>query len=154
MAAAAAKGAGIDSNWVFIGAALATGLSSLGAGFAVAKVGTAAVGALAEKPELFGRLLIFIGLAEGIAIYGLIVSILMLNRLAHMTAPVYLGDEVSAAGYRLAGALVRTPRAGEEAAALAWALTQAPLVLVTTAVAAGIGGRRCAARCRRWCRSC
>ncbi len=81
-AAAAAKGAGIDSSWVFIGAAVATGLSSLGAGFAVARVGTAAVGALAEKPELFGRLLIFIGLAEGIAIYGLIVSILMLNRLA------------------------------------------------------------------------
>jgi V/A-type H+/Na+-transporting ATPase subunit K len=80
-AAAALKGGAIDSSWVFIGAALATGLSSLGAGFAVAKVGTAAVGALAEKPELFGRLLIFIGLAEGIAIYGLIVSILMLNRL-------------------------------------------------------------------------
>ncbi|MDO9073046.1 MAG: ATP synthase subunit C [Rubrivivax sp.] len=77
---AAVRGS-IDSNWVFIGAALATGLSSLGAGFAVAKVGVAAVGALAEKPELFGRLLIFIGLAEGIAIYGLIVSILMLNRL-------------------------------------------------------------------------
>jgi len=69
--------------WSFglLGAALATGLSSLGAGFAVAKVGTAAVGALAEKPELFGRLLIFVGLAEGIAIYGLIVSILILNRL-------------------------------------------------------------------------
>jgi V/A-type H+-transporting ATPase subunit K len=80
-AVVAVKGAGIDSSWVFIGAALATGMSSLGAGFAVAKVGTAAVGALAEKPELFGRLLIFIGLAEGIAIYGLIVSILMLNRL-------------------------------------------------------------------------
>jgi V/A-type H+-transporting ATPase subunit K len=80
-AAAAAKAAGIDSSWVFIGAALATGLSSLGAGFAVSRVGAAAVGALAEKPELFGRLLIFIGLAEGIAIYGLIVSILILNRL-------------------------------------------------------------------------
>ena len=72
---------GVDASWVFIGAALATGMSSLGAGLAVAKVGTAAVGALAEKPELFGRVLIFIGLAEGIAIYGLIVSILMLNRL-------------------------------------------------------------------------
>ena len=80
-AAGTAKGALLDANWLFIGAALATGLSSLGAGFAVGKVGTAAVGALAEKPELFGRLLIFIGLAEGIAIYGLIVSILMLNRL-------------------------------------------------------------------------
>jgi V/A-type H+-transporting ATPase subunit K len=81
-AAAAGKGAALDSSWGLIGAALATGLSSLGAGFAVAKVGTAAVGALAEKPELFGRLLIFVGLAEGIAIYGLIVSILILNRLA------------------------------------------------------------------------
>ena len=56
--------------------------AALGAGFAVAKVGAAAIGALAEKPELFGRLLILIGLAEGIAIYGLIVSILVLNRLA------------------------------------------------------------------------
>ena len=81
VATSAAAAIGIDASWVFIGAALATGLSSLGAGFAVAKVGTAAVGALAEKPELFGRLLIFIGLAEGIAIYGLIVSILMLNQL-------------------------------------------------------------------------
>jgi vacuolar-type H+-ATPase subunit F/Vma7 len=56
-----------------------------------------------------------------------------------MTAPVYLGDEVSAAGYRLAGALVRTPHPGAEAAALAWACSQAPLVLVSAGVAAGIG---------------
>ena len=80
-AAATLKGTAVVGNWIFIGAALATGMSALGAGFAVARVGTAAVGALAEKPELFGRLLIFIGLAEGIAIYGLIVAILMLNRL-------------------------------------------------------------------------
>ena len=78
---AARQAAAIDSQWVFIGAALVTGVATLGAGFAVARVGTAAVGALAEKPELFGRLLIFIGLAEGIAIYGLIVSILILNRI-------------------------------------------------------------------------
>lgn len=63
-------------------AALATGLSSLGAGLAVGKLGAAAVGALTEKPELLGRLLILVGLAEGIAIYGLIVSILILNRLS------------------------------------------------------------------------
>ncbi len=85
LAAGAASGAPslAPEAWSFglVGAALATGLSSLGAGFAVAKVGTAAIGALAEKPELFGRLLIFVGLAEGIAIYGLIVSILILNRL-------------------------------------------------------------------------
>jgi V/A-type H+-transporting ATPase subunit K len=69
--------------WSFglMAAALSTALAALGAGFAVARVGTAAIGALAEKPELFGRLLIFVGLAEGIAIYGLIVSILILNRL-------------------------------------------------------------------------
>jgi V/A-type H+-transporting ATPase subunit K len=65
-----------------LAAALVTAMAALGAGFAVARVGTAAVGALAEKPELFGRLLILVGLAEGIAIYGLIVSILILNRLA------------------------------------------------------------------------
>jgi V/A-type H+-transporting ATPase subunit K len=69
-------------TWGLLAAALATGMSSLGAGYAVAKLGTAAVGALAEKPDLFGRLLIFVGLAEGIAIYGVIVSILILNRLA------------------------------------------------------------------------
>lgn len=64
----------------FWAAALATGLSSLGAGIAVASVGSAAIGALAEKPELLGRVLIMVGLAEGIAIYGLIVSILILNQ--------------------------------------------------------------------------
>jgi V/A-type H+-transporting ATPase subunit K len=63
----------------YLAAALATGLSSLAAGYAVANVGSAAVGALTEKPELLGRVLIVIGLAEGIAIYGLIVSILILN---------------------------------------------------------------------------
>ena len=64
----------------FIAAALATGLSTLGAGYAVAVVGSAAIGALTEKPELLGRVLILVGLAEGIAIYGLIVSILILNK--------------------------------------------------------------------------
>jgi len=68
-------------SWGFVAAALATGLSSLGAGIAVAGVGSAAIGALAEKPELLGRALIMVGLAEGIAIYGLIISILILNRI-------------------------------------------------------------------------
>lgn len=68
-------------QWGLMAAALSTGLSAIAAGLAVAKVGAAAVGLLAEKPELFGRALILVGLAEGIAIYGLIVSILILNRL-------------------------------------------------------------------------
>jgi V/A-type H+-transporting ATPase subunit K len=67
-------------RWAFLSAALAAGLSALAAGYAVAMVGSAAVGALAEKPELLGRVLILVGLAEGIAIYGLIVAILILNR--------------------------------------------------------------------------
>jgi V/A-type H+-transporting ATPase subunit K len=69
-------------TWGLVSAALATAASSLAGGYAVAKLGAAAVGALAEKPDLFGRLLIFVGLAEGIAIYGVIISILILNRLA------------------------------------------------------------------------
>ena len=68
-------------QWGYMAAALATGLAALGAGFAVASVGSAAIGAVTEKPELLGRTLILVGLAEGIAIYGLIVSILILNRL-------------------------------------------------------------------------
>jgi V/A-type H+-transporting ATPase subunit K len=80
-AAAQPPADGAISGWGLVAAALATASSSLGAGIAVAKVGTAAVAALVEKPELFGRLLIFVGLAEGIAIYGLIISILILNRL-------------------------------------------------------------------------
>lgn len=66
--------------WAMMAAAIAAGLSTLAAGYAVASVGSAAVGALAEKPELLGRVLILVGLAEGIAIYGLIVAVLILNR--------------------------------------------------------------------------
>lgn len=69
-----------NAGRAFYAAAFSTGLAALAAGIAVAYVGTAAVGALAEKPELTGRVLIFVGLAEGIAIYGLITSIMILAR--------------------------------------------------------------------------
>jgi len=84
LAAAAAGPVSVNPDvlrWGFASAAVSAGLAALGAGYAVAHVGTAALGALAEKPELFGRVLVMVGLAEGIAIYGLIVSILILNRL-------------------------------------------------------------------------
>ncbi len=68
-------------QWAVIAAAAATGLSSLAAGYAVASVGSAGMGTLAERPDLFGRVLVLMGLAEGIAIYGLIISILILNQL-------------------------------------------------------------------------
>ncbi len=68
-------------SWAMMAAALAVSVSTLSAGYAVAVVGSAAVGAVAEKPELIGRVIILVGLAEGIAIYGLIVAVLILNRI-------------------------------------------------------------------------
>jgi len=65
----------------YLSAAIAVGASTLGAGIAVAVVGAAAMGAIGEKPELSGRALIFLGLAEGIAIYGLIVALMILTKL-------------------------------------------------------------------------
>jgi V/A-type H+-transporting ATPase subunit K len=63
-----------------IGAGLSVGGAAIGAGVAVGGTGAAAVGTIAEKPETLGRSLIFVGLAEGIAIYGLIISFLVLNQ--------------------------------------------------------------------------
>lgn len=68
-------------RWAFISAAIVTGMSALAAGIAVAYVGAAAVGAMSEKPELAGRALIYVGLAEGIAIYGLIIAIMILGKI-------------------------------------------------------------------------
>ncbi|MGK7312649.1 MAG: ATP synthase subunit C [Candidatus Longimicrobiales bacterium M2_2A_002] len=72
-------GAGAGAGSVAIGAALATGLAAIGAGIAVGIAGAAAIGAITEKPETLGRTLIFVGLAEGIAIYGLIISFMILQ---------------------------------------------------------------------------
>jgi V/A-type H+-transporting ATPase subunit K len=66
-------------KWGFIAAAVVAGLSAIGAAYAVAVVGGAAMGAVAEKPETAGRALVFVGLAEGIAIYGLIVALMILG---------------------------------------------------------------------------
>ena len=71
------EGGGAD-QYATLAAALSTGLACIGAGIAVGGSGAAAVGATAEKPESFGRALIFVGLSEGIAIYGLIISFLVL----------------------------------------------------------------------------
>jgi V/A-type H+-transporting ATPase subunit K len=67
------------SPLAYIGAAIAVSIGAMGAGYAVANVGAAAVGAVAEKPEVFGRALIFVGLAEGVAIYGLIIAFIILR---------------------------------------------------------------------------
>ena len=64
-----------------IGVGIPTALSTVGAGIAVGPIGTASLAVLAEKPEIFGRTLIYLGLAEGIAIYGLVMSILLLDKI-------------------------------------------------------------------------
>lgn len=68
-------------TWAFVSAAGVVGIGSIGAGIAVAYVGSAALGAIGEKPDLFGRALIFVALAEGIAIYGVIIAMMILGRL-------------------------------------------------------------------------
>jgi len=68
----------VATRWdLSIAIAVSIGLSCLGAGYAVGKVGAAAIGAASEKPELLTRSLIFVALAEGIAIYGLLMAILL-----------------------------------------------------------------------------
>jgi V/A-type H+-transporting ATPase subunit K len=64
-----------------LGVGIPTGLSTIGAGIAVGPIGAASLAAVMERPEALGRTLIFLGLAEGIAIYGLVMSILLLNRI-------------------------------------------------------------------------
>lgn len=70
----------VSDPYASLAAALSTGLAAIAAGIAVSSTGAAAIGTIAEKPELFGRALIFVGLAEGIAIYGLLISFMILNR--------------------------------------------------------------------------
>jgi V/A-type H+-transporting ATPase subunit K len=63
-----------------IGAAIAVAGSSIGAAIAVAYTGSAALAAISERPEMFGRAMVFVGLAEGIAIYGLVVAIILIGK--------------------------------------------------------------------------
>lgn len=76
-AAAGDGGAGLG----YIGAALSTGLASVGAGIAVAAAVPAAIGLYSEDPKSFGKGLIFVALGEGIALYGILISILIINNI-------------------------------------------------------------------------
>ncbi|WP_315915121.1 ATP synthase subunit C [Arthrobacter sp. lap29] len=76
-AAAAPHGAG---GAALIAAAIAVAGSSIGAAFAVAYTGSAALAAMSERPEIFGRAMVVVGLAEGIAIYGLIIAIILIGK--------------------------------------------------------------------------
>lgn len=79
--AALAAGSATPGNWAaLLGAAIAVAGSSIGAAIAVAYTGAAALAAMSERPELFGRAMVIVGLAEGIAIYGLIVAIILIGK--------------------------------------------------------------------------
>ena len=77
-AAEAASGAASSAGMGYLSAALSTGLSCLGGGIAVSSAAAAALGAMSENDSIFGKALIFVGLAEGVALYGLLVALLML----------------------------------------------------------------------------
>jgi len=79
-AAVSSAGAGTSSTGALIGAAIAVAGSTIGAGIAVAYAGAAALAVMSERPELFGRAMVIVGLAEGIAIYGLIIGIILIGK--------------------------------------------------------------------------
>ena len=79
-AADAGSVAASSAGMAYLGAALSAGLACIGAGIAVASGASAAIGAVSEDPKSFGKALIFVVLGEGIAIYGLLIAILILNR--------------------------------------------------------------------------
>ena len=78
VADAAASAGGIALGLKYIGAGLAVGLSGIGGGIAVASSASAALGAISENEKAFGKSLIFVGLAEGVALYGLIIALVLL----------------------------------------------------------------------------
>jgi V/A-type H+-transporting ATPase subunit K len=80
LAAAAADTPAGAGGSALIAAAIAVAGSSIGASFAVAYTGSAALAAMSERPEIFGRAMVVVGLAEGIAIYGLIIAIILIGK--------------------------------------------------------------------------
>ena len=77
-AEAAAAAGGMAEGLKYVGAALAVGLSGIGGGIAVSSSASAALGAISENDSMFGKSLIFVGLAEGVALYGLIIGLVLL----------------------------------------------------------------------------
>ncbi len=79
--AEAGNGLSIGTALAIIGVGMPTAASTVAAAYAVGSIGAASLAVLAERPEVFGRTLIYLGLAEGIAIYGLVISILLLGKI-------------------------------------------------------------------------
>lgn len=67
-------------KWGLVAAAAAFGLGAIGAGIAISHVGAAAMGAVAEKPQIAGQALIFVALAEGLVVFGFITALMILGK--------------------------------------------------------------------------
>ncbi len=80
-ATAQAASSSASNGLGYIGAALAVGFSCIGGGIAVASAASAALGAISEDDSILGKSLIFVGLAEGIALYGLIIAFMILSKI-------------------------------------------------------------------------
>ena len=80
-ASSTATSGGLSVGLGYIAAALVTGLSCIGGGIAVASAASAALGAISEDSSVLGKSLIFVGLAEGVCLYGLIISFMILGKL-------------------------------------------------------------------------
>jgi V/A-type H+-transporting ATPase subunit K len=80
-AAATAANAGISTGLGYVAAALATGMSCIGAGIAVASAASSAIGATSENPKMLAKSLIFVALAEGVALYGMLISLQIINKI-------------------------------------------------------------------------
>ncbi|MDY3919938.1 MAG: ATP synthase subunit C [Candidatus Limivivens sp.] len=78
---AAANAGDLSRGMGFIAAAVVTGLSCIGGGVAVASAASAALGAISEDGSVFGKSMIFVAMAEGIALYGLIISFMILGKI-------------------------------------------------------------------------
>ena len=78
---ASASASGLAAGMGYLAAALVTGLSCIGGGIAVASAASAALGAISEDQSILGKSLIFVGLAEGVALYGLIISFMIIGKL-------------------------------------------------------------------------
>ena len=79
--AAGAAGDGFATGMGYIAAALVTGISCIGGGIAVASAASAALGAISEDQSILGKSLIYVGLAEGVCLYGLIIAFMILGSL-------------------------------------------------------------------------
>ncbi len=79
--AVAQEAAASHGNAIYFAIAIAVGVGCLSSAYAVGKVGAAVMGAAAEKPEILGKAIAFVGLGEGIALFGFLIAIFLFTKI-------------------------------------------------------------------------